>query len=76
MQSLALQVQIALSSLSATLQAAQGRLDALEQMRIPSLEERLQDVSRTSAQVCLANLLGLLGFAQAHILLGASQVVV
>ncbi len=47
-----MQVQIALSSLSATLQAAKGRLDALEQMRIPSLEERLQEVSRTSAQVC------------------------
>ena len=51
---LLLQVQIALSSLSATLQAAKGRLDALEQMRIPSLEERMQEVSRTSAQVCNA----------------------
>lgn len=48
-----LQVQIALSSLSASLQAAKGRLDALEQMRIPTLEERVQEVSRTSAQVCL-----------------------
>lgn len=44
------QVQIALSSLSASLQAAKGRLDALEQMRIPTLEERVQEVSRTSAQ--------------------------
>ncbi|KAL3142127.1 hypothetical protein ABBQ32_004745 [Trebouxia sp. C0010 RCD-2024] len=44
------QVQIALSSLSASLQAAKGQLDALEQMRIPTLEERLQEVSRTSAQ--------------------------
>ena len=50
---LLLQVQIALSSLSASLQAAKGRLDALEQMRIPTLEERVQEVSRTSAQVCL-----------------------
>ena len=49
-----LQVQMALSSLSATLQAAKGRLDALEQMRIPTLEERLQEVSRTSAQVGFA----------------------
>ncbi len=48
-----LQVQIALSSLSTSLQAAKGRLDALEQMRIPTLEERVQEVSRTSAQVCL-----------------------
>ncbi|KAL0048602.1 hypothetical protein WJX82_006768 [Trebouxia sp. C0006] len=44
------QVQIALSSLSTSLQAAMGRLDALEQMRIPTLEERVQEVSRTSAQ--------------------------
>ena len=49
-----LQVQMALSSLSATLQAAKGRLDGLEQMRIPTLEERLQEVSRTSAQVGFA----------------------
>ncbi len=48
-----LQVQIALSSLSTSLQAAKGRLDALEQMRIPTLEERVQEVSRTSAQVFL-----------------------
>lgn len=45
-----MQVQMALSSFSATLQATKGRLDALEQMRIPTLEERLQEVSRTSAQ--------------------------
>ena len=42
---------MALSSLSASLQAAKGQLDALEQMRIPALEERLQEVSKTSAQV-------------------------
>lgn len=42
---------MALSSLSASLQAAKGQLDALEQMRIPTLEERLQEVSKTSAQV-------------------------
>ena len=42
---------MALSSLSAALQAHKGRLDALEQMRIPTLEERLQEISRTSAQV-------------------------
>ena len=45
---------MALSSLSATLQAAKGRLDALEHMRIPTLEERLQEVTRTSAQVGFA----------------------
>lgn len=45
---------MALSSFSAALQAHKGRLDALEQMRIPTLEERLQEVSRTSAQVGFA----------------------
>ena len=47
---------MALSSFSATLQAAKGRLDALEQMRIPTLEERLQEVSKTSAQAGFADM--------------------
>ena len=46
-----LQIQIALSSMSAALQAAKARLDAVEEMRIPMLEERLQEVSRNSAEV-------------------------
>ena len=46
-----------MSSLSAALQATKGRLDALEQMRIPTLEERLQEVSRTSAQVVIVSTL-------------------
>lgn len=37
--------------MSAALQAYKARLDALEEMRIPTLEERLQEVSRNSAEV-------------------------
>lgn len=49
-----LQIQIALSSMSAALQAAKARLDGVEEMRIPVLEERLQEVSRNSAEVGFA----------------------
>ena len=46
-----LQLQLALSSMSAALQAAQARLESLDSMRIPALEERLQEVSRSTAEV-------------------------
>ena len=42
---------MALAGMSAAVQAYQARLDALEQMRIPALEERVQEVSRSSAEV-------------------------
>lgn len=46
-----LQLQLALSSMSAALQAAQARLESVDSMRIPALEERLQEVSRNTAEV-------------------------
>ena len=45
------QIQMALAGMSAAVQAYQARLDALEQMRIPAVEERVQEVSRSSAEV-------------------------
>lgn len=45
------QIQMALAGMSVAVQAYQARLDALEQMRIPALEERVQEISRNSAEV-------------------------